>query len=241
MKVFDCHIHVEKGLDNYNIGSERKNIIFNSIDSYQANAAKFCSNPDNSLSLIFDYKQNFNFILNEVNNNKVNALKVHSRIQQLDPNDYEDLIKALQKIDIDIPVIIDAFYTGTPLAHQPNLEKIIEIITRLPKKKFIIAHSGGHKLLDYFFHLRGFQNVIYDLSFSLQYLYDSSVFMDLKKLIKFTDKKRIMFGSDYPFADPAMQLEILNNLLSELNINDEVKEDIFYNNALMYFFHDPIQ
>lgn len=57
--LFDCHLHIENGLKQYDLPLTNGNIIFNQVDSYLQNATKY-SNFHHSL--IFDYKNNFDFV-----------------------------------------------------------------------------------------------------------------------------------------------------------------------------------
>lgn len=228
MKIYDCHLHIEKGLDNYDLEIEGGNVIYNSIENYKLFSQK---HPEYSASLIFDYKNNLNFVLEEARKNRLSALKIHSRIQQISINDYEYLFEALDRDKTEIPIIYDAFYFGSELDFQPSLYWLVELIKRYPKRKIIVAHSGGYEVLKYFFHLRPFGNVYYDLSFSLQYLSDSSIFMDIKKLIKYTDKTKIFFGSDYPYASPLFQKNSLVKIFTEIGLNNKDQQLILSKNA----------
>jgi predicted TIM-barrel fold metal-dependent hydrolase len=137
-------------------------------------------------------------------------------------------------LDENIPIIYDAFYYGEDIIYQPNLKELIKLVNEFPERKFIIAHAGGYEILKYYFHLRTLTNVGYDLSLSLQYLEDSSCREDLKKLIKFTPKEKIFFGTDYPFASPSNQVQILNQIFNELGLTEDEKEGIFCNNWLEF-------
>ena len=120
--------------------------------------------------------------------------------------------------------------------YQPSLQSIINIAQEFPDKKIIVAHSGGHKVLEYFFHLRTLENVYYDLSFSLQYLSDTSCFLDLIKLIKYTNKNKIMFGSDHHWASAKFQFDVLNGIFEKLQLNQEEKQKIVFDNSQEVFF-----
>jgi hypothetical protein len=235
MKIFDCHCHIEKGLLNYNLDNVvRKNIIFNSIEDYEKYIADVPKGD--AVSLVFDFKNNLDYVLDKVNTNQIQALKIISRDQKLTESDYSTLIDKLRLVKKNIPIIVDAFYFDHHLMYQPSLQSIITIAQEFPDKKIIVAHSGGHKVLDYFFHLRNLENVYYDLSFSLQYLSDTSCFLDLIKLIKYTNKNKIMFGSDHHWASAKFQFEILNGIFDKLQLNQEEKQKILYDNSQEVFF-----
>lgn len=220
---FDCHLHVEKGLEAYPFQELKANVIFNSLESYKRHHALY---PQFYHSLIFDFKNNKEEVLGIASSGKIRAFKVHSRIQQLTENDLEALVLAYQELKHPLPIIYDAFYYGSALEHQPSLSFLIKLHQALPNTRFIIAHAGGYELLKYFFHLRGLNRVGFDLSLSLQYLQDSSVAADLKKLIRFTPASRLFWGSDFPSADPQMQWDVLQGYFNDLQVSEQDRHSI---------------
>lgn len=220
---FDCHLHVEKGLEAYPFKALEANVIFNSLDAYQKHHGQYAQFYH---SLIFDFKHEWEQVKSIAMSGKIRAFKVHSRIQQLTEDDLEPLVGAYQELNRPIPIIYDAFYYGSALEHQPSLSFLIKLHQALPKTRFIIAHAGGYELLKYFFHLRGLKRVGFDLSFSLQYLQDSSVAADLKKLIRFTPANRLFWGSDFPSADPQLQWDLLHTYFSDLDISEQDRHTI---------------
>jgi len=234
MPVFDCHVHIDNDLSAYDLkGVKQYNIIFNSIDSYLQHKINLPHNS--SVSLIFDWKNNLDFVLNEIESNRVQVLKFHSRIQKIKKEEYTVFAEKLNLVNPSVPVIIDAFYFGAEMEFQPCLESIISVIKKHPQRKFIIAHSGGYEVLKYFFHLREIKNVYYDLSLSLQYLNDTSRYQDLIKLIKYTDKTKLLFGSDYHYGSPKQQLNYLLSIFDQLSISDADQQNILYNNSKQLF------
>ena len=229
--MFDCHIHVETGMEKYDISITSGNIIFNAIDSYEKYAPLY---PKHYHSLIFDFKKEISYFKSLIQDKKIVCLKVHSRIQQIAEKDYPFLIQRLHELDENIPIIYDAFYYGDDLIYQPNLKELVNLVKEFPERKFIIAHAGGYEILKYYFHLRTFSNVGYDLSLSLQYLEDSSCRQDLKKLIHYTPKERLFFGSDYPFASPSKQKKILKQIFDELSLTSKEQLAIYDSNWLNF-------
>lgn len=236
MKIFDCHCHIEQGWDRYNLAVSGRNVIFNSVESYRLNH-KLLGSSDRC-SLIFDFKSELDFVLAELRSDRISALKIHSRIQQLTVNDYPVLLDCLQKVKPVTPIIIDAFYFGANLKVQPSLEFVSDLARTFPAVPIIVAHSGGHKVLSYFYHLRELENVYFDLSFSLAYLQHTSVYLDFKNLIRFGDHSRLLFGSDFPFIDAADQYAVLRRIFSELSISTSSQEKILSLNSEGLFCSD---
>ncbi|MBL7810765.1 MAG: amidohydrolase family protein [Bacteroidetes bacterium] len=238
MRIFDCHFHVEENPEGYTLANVKaKNVIFNYVENYRNHAPKL--SPDCCCSLILDLKGEFPFVLKEINEGRVKALKIHSVIQQLPQLCSSVLLRKLEEVNPEIPVIYDAFYYGPDYQYRPCLQTLIDLCVAQPERKFIVAHSGGTRLLEYFFHLRPLKNVFYDLSLSLQYLSDTSVWPDLIKLMKYTDKCRIMFGTDYYFHDPEVQLRNILEVMKNLSYTDSDIDKVLYSNASEIFKFNP--
>lgn len=232
--IIDGLVHLEKGLESYDLQVTARNIVFNFVDQYKRQVKQVPK--EDSITLVFDYKNNLDFVLNEAKAKKIRALKIHSRDQKIRRDDYPELIQKLSLAPAELPVIVDAFSYGPELEFQPSLEGIIQMARKFAERKIIVAHSGGYEVLKYFFHLRPLDNIYYDLSFSLQYLEDSSVFLDLQKLIRFTDKTKILFGSDFPYASPQKQASLLEKTGSEMGLTKEEKAAVFFETAKKLYF-----
>jgi hypothetical protein len=225
--VFDGHAcYYENEVEGIQI--KRKNVIFDDVEEYKAKKDKV--EGVDSISLIFDIWGNKDYVMQEINSN-VSAVKIHNRDQLIDDEKFEEVLNALTLVRHDIPIIYDAFYYGFELQYQPSLKHVVQLAVKFPERKIIVAHSGGHKVLDYFLHLRLLKNIYYDLSFSTQYLYDSSAFLDFVKLIKYTDKSKLLFGSDFSWASLRKQLKILTEVAESLALEEPVVRAILFENS----------
>jgi Tat protein secretion system quality control protein TatD with DNase activity len=233
MKIFDAHCHLPDKNQLYDLDVKGRNIIFNTFAEYNAGIDLVKDNE--FISLIFDFKFNFEKIKLIHDENLISALKIHNRILRLSDEDTSELIFALKKLDPKVPIIIDAFYYGPDLKYQASLAQIIIIAKEFTEIPIIVAHCGGHKVLEYFYHLRPLQNIYYDLSFSMVYLEDTSAFKDLVQLIRFTDKKKILFGTDFPFVKPSKQYEVFKKICRLAKLDSIDIENILYNNAINIF------
>lgn len=233
MNVFDCHFHIETGLEKYDIETAGKNIIFNSIESYKEHHSQ--ATRQDTVTLIFDYKERFDEVRSIVNGGGIHALKIHSRIQKLAEDDYPELIERMVEFDPRIPIIVDAFFFGDDLEYQPSLPFIVKLARRFPDIPVVVAHCGGYEVMKFFYHLRKLPNIYFDLSISLAYMRSTSVYADFKNLINFGDRGKVMFGTDYPFITPSRQLGVFNEMADELNMPAEKRNEILYTNALSVF------
>jgi predicted TIM-barrel fold metal-dependent hydrolase len=57
------------------------------------------------------------------------------------------------------------------------------------------------------------------------------------KLIKYTPSERLFFGSDFPFGNPLIQFENLNEIMDSINLNSEKTEGVFTRNWLNFVFN----
>lgn len=241
--IFDSHVHIERGLrekktvawSDYDLEVDGKNLICNFpelLDDYRRHVG-----PYDSLSFIFGFRERAD--LEKVGvllaSGVIQALKVHSRIQRITRDEYGQVEASLREVSADVPVILDAWYYGSDLAWNPSLEGIIEIIRSQPERRFLIAHAGGYRIIEFFYHTRELENVSYDLSLSTQYLADSSLFTDLKKFLRWIPTERILFGSDYPYASPRFQYEALTGLFDDLGWSADKRELVLSENAKNLF------
>jgi len=233
MNIFDCHFHIESGLDKYNINVAGRNVIFNSFDAYYE--FKEQVGRLDSISLLFDYRHHLSEVIELMETKKIAALKIHNRVQKITAADYPILLEQLEEAKPTVPIIIDAFYFGDDLEFQPNLANIISIARRFPDVPIIVAHCGGIEILKYFYHLKSLANIHFDLSFSLAYLKHTSVFADYKNLIKYGNADNILFGTDYPFVNAKLQLDAFTEITEEMNIPLPSVEKMLYGNAQRLF------
>ena len=96
-------------------------------------------------------------------------------------------------------------------------------------KNILLAHGGGHKVLEYMLYTKDLKNVFYDFSLTSNYLKHTSVKQDIVNFIKFNNSK-IFFGSDYPDFNVSDSLESYKKLIEISEIEDEKIKKIFSDN-----------
>jgi predicted TIM-barrel fold metal-dependent hydrolase len=232
--IFDSHAHIEKGiinplevgLEGYDLEVTGKNYICN-FPNLLETYLKYKTSAD-TLCYIFDFRDEVEIAKTKelLQAGIIQGLKIHSRIQKIQRAEYDLICERLQMIDEKVPVILDAWYYGSELKYNPDLEGLIQIAKSQPNRNFVIAHAGGYRIIEYFYHTRELENVHYDLSLTTQYLSDSSLFLDFKKFINWIEKDRILFGSDYPYGSPAEQFKSVDSILKEYNCNSSERESV---------------
>lgn len=234
VQVFDAHVHAGNGAGSYDLPLTGRNVIFNYVDEY-LRLADAVRNEFTSLTLIFDSQHRKNVIDPALHAGHVQALKIHSRLQKLAHKDVLNLGQELRSVSDSIPVVIDCFFYGPDLAHQPNLDTVAELILTSSERRWILAHGGGHRMLEFMLHFRSLPNVYFELSFSLQYLKHSSAFFDIRKLLESSRGERILFGTDFPHASPVGQYQDLVKIFDEASLSNEERHKVLYANAAALF------
>ncbi len=172
----------------------------------------------------------FNFV-------KVNSgecfVKIHPRISSLKIDDFPMILSTLNKIETNV-IIVDSFYFGAKINSHIGIELAVYLAEALPQKKIIVAHSGGHKLLECMLYTRELKNIFYDIALIHCYLENTSVEKDIIHFMKFTHS-RIMYGSDYP--DFSFDRSIKKSLLlcNQAGLTSLDTENIMGNNFLKIY------
>jgi len=240
--IFDSHIHLEGdvfeknvvGFDNYNLDITGGNLIVNFLELFELYRDTINNSSKRySLTCIFDFRSedNISIFLDRVDRGEIQGAKIHSKIQQISTHDYDTISDIISIIPDRIPIIIDGWYDWCDLSIQPSLEHNIKLALRYPHKKFVIAHAGGSKILDYFMHTRKIGNMYYDLSLTLGYFKGSSIWKDVKHFLRYMPSNKIMFGSDYPYSNEITQFDRLNKICKKIKLNDSEVSNICYNTA----------
>ena len=150
------------------------------------------------------------------------GVKIHSGIHLIEiPRDILTLIEFMQDYNKNFPLFIHYTPKFTAFGGISSRD-IAKIATSYPELKIIIGHAAlaMELAVDLSLSLRKYSNIFFETSCSIPY--------GILTLIRNVGYKRIIFGSDSPVTNP-LKLEI-DKILS-LPINDEIKQDIFYNNV----------
>ncbi len=129
------------------------------------------------------------------------GLKIHPRQQGVSVNDGVVLDVLHWAAERALPVLFDVFAYGSSL-DNPALHPLAyhRLAQRLPGLRMILAHAGGHKLMDAFMVAKSNPNVFLDLSFTPVYFKDSSLAADCGFVCRRLPAGRVLYGSDFPYV-----------------------------------------
>lgn len=139
--------------------------------------------------------------------------KVHPRLRQLTRSDIPRVVEDVAALK-PVGVIVDCFPWGPELEHDVSLELVIALARSLANTSVLVAHGGGYHSWAFRAHTVSLKNTLYDFSASLSYYVGSDVLRPLQNYLRFVPR-RVLFGSDWPFVDPAEQLTEFERLAAE--------------------------
>lgn len=175
-----------------------------------------------------DAQEKFEFYIENYN---LKGLKLHPRIQNFKVNDPKVITLVRTAAKLKLPTIIDTLPYG-PTLIKDNLPLLIdELAHTVPEAKIIMAHMGGHRLLDAMTVVKVNKNVYLDISYTLLSFRGSSLEKDIEFVIKKVGSEKVIYGSDHPSYNLELcyedSLEILTNMdLTNLEINKIFGENI---------------
>lgn len=123
-------------------------------------------------------------------------VKLHPRLNNITRGDFAMVHKLLAK-ERCTTVIVDDWKFGPRLDNHIGTELALYLAHMFPEKQFVIAHSGGYKLIETMLLTRPVKNIFYDLSLTQTYFTGCSLDLDVDYFMKWT-VERVVFGSDYP-------------------------------------------
>lgn len=147
------------------------------------------------------------------------GIKLHPDFQHFNADDPK-MDKIYGAIDNRLPLLIHA---GDENFDSSSPERLAHVLKKFPRLTMIAAHLGGYrKWKDAWDCLIG-KNLYLDTSSAIQYM--DRVFAT--QIIKKHGTNRVVFGTDYPAAYHDEALEVFN----QLDLNDQERADILFNNA----------
>jgi len=168
----------------------------------------------------------------KVDNQGAKGIKLHPGVQYFFPNDRRlwPIYQTAQ--ELRLPIISHAGTFGTPVQYaQPkNFE---EVLASFPDLTLVMAHLGMGFFEESTLLARTYPNLQFDCCAIIGHAESEGGISDtaLTALIKEIGVERIMFGSDFPWLDPASSLE----RLLRLDFNEQEKRLLLAENAVRIY------
>lgn len=163
----------------------------------------------------------------------VKVLKIHAHTQGFDVSDPRVEALARRAGDLGVTVLMD-----NANILPGDSEKLFNLVVRVPKTKFILAHIGGlnfrfwnilalARTADGF----GFENLYFDISATVLVVADSPVEEEFLWTLRNVGLDHVLLGSDYP----QIGLDVTAKALDRLDLSEEEKAKIRSGNAMKLF------
>ena len=237
MKFFDCHLHLptpdDSGLDRllrYLDGVSDMvggNLILNTREEVDFAYSHLDSFPK-TLNLI-PYYDPATDLPSEFRES--GWYKIHPTIDKLGRDAIAPLCQSLREAtDKPKGIIVHCFPWGPDLQFNISLPLVIELAQALPQMPVLVAHGGGYESWAFRAHTGMLKNVVYDFSVTMSYYRGSDVLRPFQRYLRHSPD-RIVFGSDWPSAQPEDQLVECARLANEIDVSGEQLESILMANA----------
>lgn len=155
------------------------------------------------------------------------GVKLHPDIQRVQLDDPR-MHKMYELCEGRLPMLI---HTGDNRYDNSNPNRLMPILEKYPRLTVIGAHFGGWSIWEEATKkLYGYRNFLVDCSSSLYAISPEKA----KELILAYGVERVLFGTDYPLWTPEQEIE----RFMMIDLTDEQREDIFYNNAARLFLNN---
>ena len=197
-----------------------------SINNFIAEAVASSNGHFTGLGTLHPDSENMEADVNEILALGLKGVKLHPDIQKIAIDDPK--MHTIYKLcEGKLPMLL---HTGDYRYDFSNPNRMMPILEQYPDLLVIGAHFGGWSVWEEATEkLSKYNNFLVDCSSSLYAISPQKA----KELIHTYGVKRVLFGTDYPLWKPEVELE----RFMQIELTDEEREDIFYNNAAKLFLN----
>lgn len=243
--VIDSHIHLK---NKENLTEELPDLIEKQHSACIDHAVLIFNPPEmclweRSKDLISEYQESLSIacaidfrdedsidkLTMDVEEYGVKSLKIHPRLQGIQKEEYPQLVLLARRAkELGIPIIVDGFYWGKNIHAYDGIKCTAYIAERIEPHPIVLAHMGGHRLLEAMLLAKEQRNIFLEVSLTFNYFKGSSLVQDVVYAIKKIGPDRCLYGSDYPDFEMDYSLSEFEKLLYLNSFSEADKENILY-------------
>ena len=161
--------------------------------------------------------------------------KLHPIIARIDSDTIPFVCNALRSPPGDLRgLIVHCYPWGTTLQYEISLPFVIALARALPDTPIIATHGGGYQSWAFRAHTGSLANVLYDFAVTMTY-FDGSDILKPFQVYLTTRPQRLLFGSDWPSAEPQPQLAASLRLAEQVGISPDSLSAVLLDNALRFW------
>ena len=170
------------------------------------------------------------------------GIKIHPRTQNfnLDAPGVFHIAEFAAKSEFPLTIDCLPIFKFTVLDEKSFPNAFDRLAKNNPCTNIIIAHMGGHRLMDAFAVAKANPNIFLEVSYSFYFYSGSSVENDMLFAIKKLGPQKIIYGSDHPAIGIGKGLKNFKALCDKINLKTADQRYIFGKNISRLINIDPI-
>jgi predicted TIM-barrel fold metal-dependent hydrolase len=161
--------------------------------------------------------------------------KIHPELHRIDaeriPSVVSQVGEALTRVK---GLIVHCFPWGPNLRYCVSLPLVIALSQAFPNLPILATHGGGYESWALRAHTGSLPNVLYDFSVSLKYFRGTDLLAPFGVYAR-TRPQRLLFGSDWPWAEPGEQLDECVRLAQHAGVDRDDLMMLLLANAQKYW------
>ena len=164
--------------------------------------------------------------------NGASGIKLHPRLHNycIEKDFCVDIVR--KSGELGLPVIICGFLDGINLMLGNSPAAFGRLAKLCPGTKILMAHAGGHHIIDSVMVMKRCENLYLDISFSILYYRGSRRVMDdIKYSLESSGARRISWGTDYPDRPYAETVRSSLEEIEKMNLVETAKKRLFDESA----------
>ncbi len=226
-KISTLIYHGEKaGIDHFivqSVATTPRQV--SSINNFIADSVAVSEGRFTGLGTLHPDSEDMEADVNEIISLGLKGVKMHPDIQRIELDDPR-MHKIYELCEGRLAMLL---HTGDCRYDYSNPNRMIPILEKYPDLTVIGAHFGGWSIWEEATEkFVGYKNFYVDCSSSLYAITAETA----KKLIMAYGVERVLFGTDYPLWTPESEIE----RFMQIDLTNEQREDILFNNAARMFF-----
>ena len=171
-----------------------------------------------------------------VNNHGFSGLKIHPRIQNIDPLDPLLLPVYDKAVELRIPVLFCCLLQSNTVELEKFHPFIYDTLAKkYPNLKIIMAHCGWPRIWDAYHVVKSNKNVYMDISYIVNKFQNTSLMNDIPFMLENLDQK-MLYGSDFPENSIDGYFNIFKSISA--NLTQEKLDNICYKNIIKLLERD---
>jgi len=195
-----------------------------SINHFIAESVAHSNGRFTGLGTLHPDSENLAEEVDEILSLGLKGVKLHPDIQKFQIDDAR-MDKIYELCEGRLPILM---HTGDYRFDFSNPNRMMPVLEKYPELTVIGAHFGGWSVWDEATEtLSKYKNFLVDCSSSFYAMTPEKA----KELIMAYGTDRVLFGTDYPMWDIETELE----RFMRIDLTEEQREDIFYNNTAKLF------